>query len=268
MTVLIDMKESAHSEIVRQHYDLLAPAFLRWSWYNDKKIEDAIVELRPIYAKLILDLCSGPGGTAAALLRDRNIEQYDMVDISPRTCELARGQLGSDPRVSIHCGTWTIPVHGKKYDAIILKNSLHLIYNLRHRLEQLRRYLTSIGTVIIVETISPNATANAFIKEVFRFAGLDEYKVNYFTEKSLMDELAQSGLIQSGRSIIIDQEINVNDWLDSKVIGDLRRRNTLEYIIANHNNPQISRAMRINICDDGRITMLRKQLCAAFHFGS
>jgi len=115
--------------------------------------------------------------------------------------------------------------------------------------------------------VSPSELANGFVQEIFRIAGF-HYKENFFTESSLGKALRNAGLTSVGGSnLVVDQAMNVVEWLEKKKVSRLRQDAIISRIQAANANSKLSRQMQFSHIDDmSKFTMLRRQFCSVLHF--
>lgn len=256
-------------ELVAEHYDAVAATLFSTSWYRDDNVERFIERNIPVFATSLLDLCSGPGVVARSILDRHPGLEYHMVDISEAACEMAASSYLSDPRVKVLQGNWLNPILSRqfKYDVIIVKNSLHLIFDLASKISLLRKVLKAAGRVIVVETVSPSIIANDFVREIFKVAGFN-YKETFFTEHSLAKELGGVGLKRlRGSELFVDQQLVVSQWLNHKAVLRLRQQAIFSRIRQAGFNSKLASQMKFDGAPGSEdFCMLRRQFCSAFHF--
>jgi hypothetical protein len=104
-----------------------------------------------------------------------------------------------------------------KFDVIIVKNALHVLGEVAHRLKELRRVSHPWTTLIVVETISPNADANEFIQRLFQVVDSEHLKQSLFTERNLTAVFEEAGWrMNQDHPRYVRQHIDTQDWLEER----------------------------------------------------
>jgi SAM-dependent methyltransferase len=129
---------------------------------------DAISAALPDDARRVVEIGSGPGFLAARLLADHgNVEEYVLVDLSPRMHELARNRLTPyrervrDVETDFRQPGWVDALaHAGAFDAAV---TLQAVHELRHAsrvpalYSQVRAVLRSGGTFVVADYVNTEA---------------------------------------------------------------------------------------------------------------
>jgi hypothetical protein len=105
---------------------------------------------------------------------------------------------------------------------VIVKNALHLFDDVSTKLKELKRVCHPWTTLIVVETVSPNAESNGFIKNLFSIVDSEHLKQVFFTSRSLAAALQEAGwMMRQSRPKYVRQHIDVERWLRQKCTDEL-----------------------------------------------
>lgn len=199
------------------HYSRVADWLGSRTWYRDEDVTRVVKFLIPGRPKRILELCCGTGMLLNELGEVYPDAEIVGIDISPTMVERAKERLHHLQNVQVLQGDWISILStslSDAFDVVIVKNALHLMDNLQVRLADLWRICSEWTVLIVVETVSPNVEANAFIRRLFNVIDVGHLKQNFFTEQSLVAALAESGwVIAQDRAWHVRQHIDTEDWL-------------------------------------------------------
>jgi ubiquinone/menaquinone biosynthesis C-methylase UbiE len=249
----------------RDYYGDLADWMDRVAWYDDRRVLDAVADLIPADAQSCLELCCGTGRLAVHLALHHRFVRYDAWDESIGMTEKARARCwNGGVAVNVAAGSWQVALRvSRKYDVIVVKNSLHLIAPLAASLRALRR-VSSVDTVlVVVETISPSEPARVFIEKLTAALGIAPLKKNIFDETALLRTLEESGWERDSGLRQIEQSIDVCDWLNRKAT-DQKALLAARALFASASD-EVASALQFSERSGGVPTqMLRLQLAGAF----
>jgi hypothetical protein len=107
-----------------------------------------------------------------------------------------------------------------RYDgwAFLFKNVLHLVPDIQYLFRTAIPRWGDPSKIVVVETISPNASARTWVKQLFSVMGMG-YKYHYFVRHSLEDELRASG-VSITTAFQIEQRVNVAQWISSLPLNE------------------------------------------------
>jgi len=156
---------TTNDDDIPSRIDLRDPASARsWTEEADRRrphrtqIRTLIAELvRGAGARTVLELGSGPGQLAEAILDGWSLERYTLLDVSPPMLELARERVGRHPAARFVCGDFTQPGWSRELepaDAVVAMQSVH---ELRHadRLPELYAALRELTPLVVVADHAP-----------------------------------------------------------------------------------------------------------------
>jgi SAM-dependent methyltransferase len=171
------------------------------------------------------------------------------IDISPIMVERARERLRGSSNVLVLNQDWIYGLPSdwnNTFDVIIVKNALHLLENIGDKLRDLRRFSRDWTSLIIVETVSPNADSNELIKRLFQIVDVGRLKQSFFTERTLSATLEESGwLMAQGRPWYLKQHIDTEDWLRQRC-RDALVRESAKRLLAGVRNMRVRQAMEFD----------------------
>lgn len=222
----------------------------RWSaqlplmpWYKDNGLRQSVIRLLELRAEdRVLDVGCGDGSLAADIAALGAI--VTAIDQSPRMIELATARCGGVGRIALRCGRFeSLASSLGYYDRVLCKNVLHLVSNLSDFMRLVSYVLRPTGAFVVVETVSPTADANLFVRGLFQRAGLSGGKAHYFSSGNDVYELIRSHGFVFEEIDSFPQEIILSQWLQAKGV-DARRQGDCRQWVASANN-EIKRAMQI-----------------------
>lgn len=194
-------------------------------WYRDEVICEAVRNMCPEQFARALELCCGSGRLLEYLAAFYPQSKFTGIDVSERMVELAIANNRKPHNVEVLLGDWINPVCHSKFDVIIVKNSLHLIGDVVGNLRSLHDVAHAKSAFIAVETISPNARANKFVRELFSAADPNHLKRHFFTKATLLNYL-RSAKWRVNRVEVLEQFVDVPEWLSIKTQSLHCRMNT------------------------------------------
>jgi len=218
----------------RDYYDCLATTMDLFSWYSDGDIEDLVISMLTDNAQSVIEICCGSGRLLSRLAEVRRWSQIVGVDISDSMVHLAKMRNFKNG-VSIFQSDWVSSIQeGKHFDVVIVKNALHLQNDLYRRLSEIKAIIPSFGSLIIIETISPNNVTREFIKRLFASFVPSSPKWHYFTKRSLLQNLRKAGWVINTKTDLYlhRQMLDVQKWLDAKC-HTAKSRRAAETLLAN-----------------------------------
>jgi ubiquinone/menaquinone biosynthesis C-methylase UbiE len=228
------------------HYSRIADWLGTRSWYQDDGVTDVVKFLISGRPARVLELCCGTGLLLESLSKAFPKTEFIGVDISPKMVERARERLSNAKNVAVLQQDWIyeLPTEWNgAFDVVIVKNALHLLDNLESKLRDLRRVSRDLASLIIVETVSPNADSNEFIKRLFEIVDVEQLKQSFFTERTLAAVLERSGwLMAQSRPWYVRQHIDTDDWLRQKCPDHSTLENAREFL-AGVRNLRVRQAM-------------------------
>lgn len=227
------------------HYSRVADWLGSRSWYRDDAVTEVVKFLISGQPKRVLELCCGTGNLLTDLSNAYPATEFVGTDISPAMIEWARWNLSGKSNVRLYPGDWIdgISLRAQPFDVVIVKNALHLLSDVVARLAELRRVCGEWTSLIVVETVSPSAEANAFVRRLFRVVDEDHVKQNVFTEKSLSSVLSEAGwAMTQTRPWFVRQHVDTEDWL-RKRCRDNASASAAMKLIAEEPNIGVRRAM-------------------------
>jgi ubiquinone/menaquinone biosynthesis C-methylase UbiE len=228
------------------HYSRIADWLGTRSWYQDDSVAEVVKFLISGQPVRVLELCCGTGLLLEDLSKAFPKTEFVGVDISPRMVERAKDRLSSSKNVVVLQHDWIYDLSSEwngAFDVIIVKNALHLLDNIESKLRDLRRVSRDWTSLIIVETVSPNADANEFVKRLFEIVDVDQLKQSFFTERTLTTVLEEAGwFMAQNRPWYIKQHIDTEDWLIQKC-PDHSTLETAREFLAGVRNARVRQAM-------------------------
>lgn len=247
------------------HYSRVAEWLGSRSWYRDDAVNEVVKFLISGRPKRVLELCCGTGSLLADLSKAFPATEFIGSDISPVMVDRARWTLAGRTNVRVYRSEWIhgISSNSPPFDVVIVKNALHLLTDVVARLAELRKVCGEWTSLIVIETVSPSAEANAFIRRLFQLVDADQVKQNLFTEKSLSSALSEAGwALAQSRPWYVRQHIDTQDWLEMRC-RDAASASAAMRLIAEERNLGVRRAMDF-YCDPGCLPprMLRLQYIA------
>ena len=257
-----------HRDRLEDHYNLLSAWMESVDWYRDERVETLIESRIPVHARRVLELGCGNGRLIHRLASRHKDKRFVAVDISGEMVRRAREKVDKLANVEILHGDWIQPLFGSsmRFDAIIVKNALHLIPDLEERLRELS---VLSKTLVIVETVSPNLDSNEFVRKVFSIIDGNKIKQALFTKRSLMSSLKKSGWACLWE-VRVEQYIDVEEWLRHKAETATAHERATEYLrsvgtSSRKTDSRVRRSMRFNNYRDGVPgKMLRLQFIGQF----
>lgn len=180
------MSRQAHREMIRKHFDSIAPDFLRWkrmnSYYNDHLIRWCRSRVPP--GRRVLDFGCGRGGVLAALdpLRGTGI------DLSG---EMIRRAEADYPHLEFEQAAIEEFRPRGEYDAVLCVNTLEYTWDVGAVLDKIHSLLRDNGRLLI-------ATGNPLWSPIFQLASswglrMPECARLFLTNKDLENMLALHG---------------------------------------------------------------------------
>jgi|SRR5581483_479856 len=210
---------------IASRYDALAEWMDTVAWYRDEIVPKIVGQLVPPEARSGLEMCCGTGRLLAYLAEHSPTLAWTGVDVSEKMVNRARARLVGQPGVRIVHSNWLTMINDsveRAYDVVVVKNALHLLGNLTDHLRALHSITSWDASLIVVETVSPNKSANQFVWDLFGAIDAQEIKRHCFTIHGLKEQLASSGWACT-REILVRQYIDVSDWLAHKCTTDASR---------------------------------------------
>jgi ubiquinone/menaquinone biosynthesis C-methylase UbiE len=205
---------------VISHYSEIADWLGSRSWYEDNSVVDVVRFLILGRPARVLELCCGSGFMLDALSKSFPSTEFVGVDMSPCMANRAKERLRDAKNVRVLNQDWIYDLPSgwsDAFDVIVVKNALHLLDDVGQKLQDLRRVSHEWTSLIIVETVSPNADANEFIRRLFEIVDSSRLKQNFFTEKGLATTLESAGWsMAQSRPWRLKQYIDTEDWLKQK----------------------------------------------------
>jgi ubiquinone/menaquinone biosynthesis C-methylase UbiE len=228
------------------HYSRIADWLGTRSWYQDDAVTEVVKFLISGHPVRVLELCCGTGILLEDLSKAFPKTEFVGVDISPKMVERAKDRLSSSKNVVVLQQDWIYNLSSEwngAFDVVIVKNALHLLDNIESKLRDLRRVSRDWTNLIIVETVSPNADANEFVKSLFEIVDVDQLKQSFFTERTLAAVLGEAGwFMAQNRPWHIKQHIDTEDWLRQKC-PDHSTLETAREFLAGVRNVRVRQAM-------------------------
>lgn len=255
------------AEVVR-HYDKYSENIETLFWYNSADIQNILHNEVHLHTKKFLDLCGGSGLSVETLSEKYNDVTFCVSDISKEMINQAKSKLIERSNVNFVCSNW-IEDHLEddvKYDTILLKNALHLIRGFEDKIDEIAKIASPFAKIVIVETVSPDRECEKFVRGLFHVLGLDQIKVNFFTEKTLARSLRNLNewYVCFEKNRVVDQKINLRDWIIAKGCED-RYEKAIFYIF-NYPNEEVLEKM--NVSRNHPVTMLRRQMIKVLYKAS
>lgn len=245
------MSDQEHDDVGLQqrlilHYSKMADWLETRPWYRDNHVVRAVRSLISVNPSRVLELCCGTGLLLKTLSDIFPTTDFIGVDISPVMAERARKRLSGRKNVQILNQDWVYQLGSQwdhAFDVIIVKNALHLLDAVPTKLRDLSRVSNPLTTLIVVETVSPNADANEFIRRLFHFADSEHLKQTLFTEKTLTVALQQAGwLMAQNKPKYVRQHIDTNDWLEQRC-GDPTALASARKLLSETKNRRVRRSL-------------------------
>jgi len=227
-------------------YSKMVDWFETCPWYRDDSVVKVIHSLIPANPPRVLELCCGTGLLLDSLSQVLPDTEFVGVDICPTMFERARERVAQRKNVAVLNQDWVYglgPEWNNAFDVIIVKNALHLLSDLPRKLKDLRRVARACNSLVVVETVSPNVQANRFIRRLFQIVDPAHVKQVFFTERTLMTVLRESGwLLLPTRPLHVRQHIDTEDWLEQKCTDRIAREKARK-LLSSVRNLRIRRAM-------------------------
>ena len=148
----------------------------------------AALELSPTDAMNIVELGAG-SGLFSTMLRAAFPEAHlTLIDFSEKMLELARGRLGSDPRITFLLADYTIEPLPANSDAIVTSLSIHHLEDERKRtlLKPILEALRPGGLFVNADHI---AGPTAELEEAYQLRWLADVRALGATEQQISDSL-------------------------------------------------------------------------------
>lgn len=228
------------------HYSRMADWLETKSWYRDNGVVNAVCSLFSGNPSRVLELCCGSGLLLESLSEIFPCTEFIGIDISPGMVERARERVSHRNNVLVLQQDWIYglsPEWEHAFDMVIVKNALHVLDNVVTKLKDLRRVSRDWANLIVVETISPNAYANAFIRRLFQFADPEHLKQTFFTERTLALTLKEAGwFMAQRRPTYARQHIDTEDWLKQKCADGFALESAKE-LLSEVRNMRLRRAL-------------------------
>ncbi len=118
----------------------------------------------------VLDLATGTGGVALALVRQLHTPQVIGLDIAEAMLEVGRKKIaaqGLENRIQLQCGdAENMPFQDNSFDAITIAFGVRNFENLSKGLKEMHRVLKPQGEVVILEFSKPRIFP---LKQLFHF---------------------------------------------------------------------------------------------------
>ncbi len=252
------------------HYSRIADWLETRPWYRDDKVVTTVRSLISGNPSRVLELCCGSGLLMEALSQVLPTASFVGVDISPVMAQRARERLSGRKNVRVLNQDWMYGLESQldhKFDVIIVKNALHVLDEVVTKLKDLRLISHAWTTLIVVETISPNADANDFIRRLFRIVDSQHLKRTFFTERTLAATLEEAGwLMIQDRPVHLTQHIDTRDWLEQRC-GDRLALSSAERLLTETRNLRVRHSLDFDAGPGGMPSrMLRLQFVARHVF--
>jgi ubiquinone/menaquinone biosynthesis C-methylase UbiE len=235
--------EFMKGEDVGRAYDVLADSMKEWSWYNDSRVGAAVVAHVGRAGAAAIELCCGNGALLGVLASAFPATSWVGVDSSARMVELASSNLRQVANVNLAHGDWIAPVADALggVHTIVVKNALHLVPNVGHRLAELARVVPATAQLVVVETVSPSEAANMWVRRLFSATDTQGMKKEFFTTRRLQATIEGGGW-QIVRKSRIRQSLSVSPWLAQK--APLRDRYDAALSVLGAAEPKVRSSMR------------------------
>jgi ubiquinone/menaquinone biosynthesis C-methylase UbiE len=205
---------SGRSPLPASEYDRF-DGLAETSWYRDSALLDQIVQLLDLSCGIrILDVGCGAGDLLAELSKRR--VRVVGIDASRVMLQRARSRGASAQTVQL--------VHGRfeqcsaqlgLFDRVVCKNVLHLVDDIPKFLARAESNLVPGGRLLLIETVSPTPSANAFVRALFAAAGVGASKRHYFSSDDVR-ALAVAAGFGVERQLFHSQKLFLHEWLRAK----------------------------------------------------
>ncbi|MCQ2983184.1 MAG: class I SAM-dependent methyltransferase [Treponemataceae bacterium] len=118
--------------------------------YNPQKIHLFLDSANVRKGKSILEVGCGTGNLIPFIL-ERNVADITAVDFSPEMIVIAQEKFRDDGRINIMCADIMETHFSKKFDSILLHNTLPFIADIPALLQHLKRQLVPFGTLCFAQ---------------------------------------------------------------------------------------------------------------------
>lgn len=214
--------KGSRSQLPRVDYGSWGFRLFQNTWYRDARFSNRILtllSLKPGYR--VLDIGCGDGSLLADIANHG--ASVVGVDSSREMTDLASKRCTEIEIVTIRHGRFEDLASTLGYfDAVVCKNILHVIADLTNFFGGIRRVLRPTGRLVVAETVSPTVSANGFVRELFRRAGLAPAKAHYFRKNDVREFIEEEGF-EVQRTEFYPQEIILSEWLGAKNAGQQAR---------------------------------------------
>lgn len=245
----------------------------RVEWYQDDRIFSVIESMVRGRPRSILELCCGTGKLLDQLSTTFPTARIVGVDISPGMVAAARERTQARGNVTVLQGDWMYDLASDEadpFDIIVIKNALHLLDRPEERLREMGQLAHPLTTLIVVETVSPTASANAFVQRLFRHLDDSDLKRSFFTDRKLTHLLRKSGWLRDiSKPVMVEQAIDVADWLSRKAQSAERRASAIQELVSASKDESIRTSMEFDVPPGmAPAHMLRLQYISRYHWAS
>jgi SAM-dependent methyltransferase len=243
--------------VKRDPYAERASYYAKLEWVRDRDLLDRIFK-EDVLLTLpgVLDLGCGPAFVGEYLAAVSSLK-YVGIDRSFNMMLEARERLGNSERATLLHEDFLNRTNdiGERFDGylFLLKNVLHLIDDIYSLWGKVMDLWGKPSTIVIVETVSPTIHCRTWIDHIFKEMGV-EYKKHFFTVGDLDETI--NGSLGTVDTVVVDQFIDVNSWVESFDLDRQKQSGVLESIVAAPS--EIASLMQIHTAD-GKLKMLRRQ---------
>ncbi|MBW9147795.1 class I SAM-dependent methyltransferase [Clostridium sp. CM028] len=166
-----------------ESYDKSANGKFVAPMYNE--IINRIMLIKP---KKLLDVGCGTGNVLMKLVENSNIELYGL-DISEKMIDMAKKNLGNSADLKVS-DSECMPWKNNTFDVIVCNASFHHYPNPDKTLLEMKRILTSNGTLIIGDPTAP-VVIRQVLNLYYKRSDTGDYKI--YSKKVIEDLLIKTG---------------------------------------------------------------------------
>lgn len=238
--------------------ELRATNFEKYTWLCNPILAQWIVELLSAYGNSILDVGCGNGFMIDFYLK--RFQQVSAIDPSESVVPFMSNLAIERGIVFQKASAEKIPFVDNSFDIAFAKSSLHHFIQPAKGISEMCRVARRI--VAVMEVVAPSETCLPFLSELLVTKEAGRTQSSIFTEKTLKEMLLSSIPIKMMNSLIYDQYIDIEKWLQYSDLSATQKAELLKFILSIDSNT--AKQMQLHE-RDGNHVMLRKMcLCIAF----
>lgn len=238
--------------------ELRATNFGKYTWLCNPTLAQWIVELLSAYGNSILDVGCGNGFMIDFYLK--KFKQISAIDPSDSVVSSMSNLAIEKGIVFQKASAEKIPFIDDSFDIAFAKSSLHHFDQPIKGISEMYRVARRV--VAVMEVVAPSETCLPFLSNLLVKKEVGRVQASVFTEKTLKEMLLNSIPVKMMNSLIYDQYIDIETWIQYSDLSATQKTELLKSILSMDSNT--AKQMQLHK-RDGNHVMLRKMcLCIAF----